>query len=163
MSQEEGKDKGLNPGKLNYVYRAIKSPASSTQTPIHTPTHIPLSHHHKSLHEIKDSSLEHSFSALTLLTFHTGQFWSALMSLSDFLRLASVRSECCPLHFSSSFLTTNHLPFHVVLKWQRILRIYISSNCLLELLVKGKDKLRWYKKRVHSNSLLITISVLYWK
>ena len=52
-----GKDKGLKPGKLKYVYRAIKPPAPSTQTPIHTPTHIPLSHHHKSPHKINDSSL----------------------------------------------------------------------------------------------------------
>ena len=86
-----GKDKGLKAGKLKYVYRAIKPPAPSTHTPIRTPTHIPLSHHHKSPHEINDSALEHSFSALTLLTFCTRQLWSALRSLSDFSRLASAR------------------------------------------------------------------------
>ena len=56
------------------------------------------------------------FSALALLTFCTRQFWSALMSLSDFLRLASVRSECYCFHSSSSFVTTNHFLFHIVLK-----------------------------------------------
>ena len=84
-----------------------------------------------------DSSLEHSFSALALLTFCTRQFWSALMSLWF---LVSVRSECYRWHSSSSFITTSHFLFHIVLKWQRILRMQIYSNYLLEILIKGKDK-----------------------
>ena len=43
-----GKDTGLKPGKLKYVYRATESPAPSTQAPIHTPTHITITPPQKS-------------------------------------------------------------------------------------------------------------------
>ena len=118
-----GRGKGLKPGKLKYVYRAIKPPAPSTQTPIHTPTHITITPPQKSSWD------KWFFSRAQLLSFNTADILhqTILICFNEplwfLVRLASVRSECCPLHSSSSFVTTNHLVFHVVLKWQRILRM----------------------------------------